>query len=231
MPTALNGNTLYYWRVNATNTAGTGAYSTTFNFMTAAAPPPAPSLISPTNGQQGVTLTPNMLWTTAAGSSSYHIQIATDLNFNNIIYQATPTSTSHTIPSGNLALNTLYFWRVRGQNVSGFGPYSSTFNFRSIVSGITSLGTAIPTEYKLYNNYPNPFNPSTKIKFDLPKSSNVKIKIYDMNGRMVNEVFDLNLDAGTYETTYNAAALASGIYYFRIDAGSFSDTKKMILIK
>lgn len=83
----------------------------------------------------------------------------------------------------------------------------------------------------MYNNYPNPFNPNTKIKFDLPRDSDVKITIFDISGKMVQELLSMALPAGTYEKSFNATALSSGIYYYKIETGSFIDTKKMILVK
>ena len=75
------------------------------------------------------------------------------------------------------------------------------------------------------------FNPTTKIKFDLPNSSIVRINVFDITGRMINEILNMNLNAGSYETEFNGANLSSGIYYYRIEAGNFVETKKMILIK
>jgi hypothetical protein len=225
-------STQYYWRVRAVNVSGAGAFSSSFSFTTAATTLPAPALISPADGSLGVILTPNMQWQSVTGATSYNIQLATDVNFNNIIYSSNPTGTSHTIPAGNLALNTLYFWRVRGNNASGFGGFSSTWNFRSTLVGILSNVTVIvPTEFKLYNNYPNPFNPATTIKFDIPENTDVKIKVFDMTGKMLRELFNSSLPAGTYETNFDASSFASGIYYFRIEAGKFNETKKMILVK
>lgn len=100
---------------------------------------------------------------------------------------------------------------------------SSTF----VNSGLNVL----PGEFYLKQNYPNPFNPTTKIKFDLPKNSFVKINVFDITGRILSEIVNQNLSAGSYEADFNGANLSSGIYYYRIDAGDFTATKKMILVK
>lgn len=231
MPFPLGNSTVHYWRVAAINGAGTGAFSSIFSFTTVVAPPATPTLVSPANGAIGIPLTANMQWQAASGATSYNIQIATDVNFVNTIYSANPTGISQTLPAGTLQLNTLYFWRVRGSNASGFGPFSAVRNFRSTTVNINSIAGVIPTEFKLFNNYPNPFNPSTTIRFDIPKTSDVKIKAFDATGRTVSEILNLTLDAGRYETNINASTLSSGIYYFRIEAGEFIDTKKMMLIK
>jgi hypothetical protein len=89
----------------------------------------------------------------------------------------------------------------------------------------------VPSNFKLYQNYPNPFNPVTKIKFEIPKSSNVKIEIFDEVGRLVETVTNSNLTPGTYETSWDASKYSSGLYFYRLTAGSFVQTLKMMVIK
>ena len=89
----------------------------------------------------------------------------------------------------------------------------------------------MPTVYSLYNNYPNPFNPSTTIKYDIPEQSYVTIKIYNITGEEVSTLLNEEQNAGRYQIQWNAAELASGVYFYRIQAGQFSDTKKLILMK
>ena len=92
-------------------------------------------------------------------------------------------------------------------------------------------GSLIPKEYKLEQNYPNPFNNSTVIKYSVPKLSFVAIKIYDVLGSEVAILVNEEKPTGTYELTWNAANLPSGVYFYRLQAGSFIETKKMILLK
>ena len=88
-----------------------------------------------------------------------------------------------------------------------------------------------PAEFKLYANYPNPFNPVTNIQFDLPKDVFIKLSIYDVLGREVATLVNEFKKGGRYIVAFNGSELSSGIYFYRIEAGSFSDIKKMILIK
>jgi len=88
-----------------------------------------------------------------------------------------------------------------------------------------------PERFNVYQNYPNPFNPVTKIKYELPVNGNVSIKIFDINGRLIKTLLNENKNAGRYEIEFNGGNLASGIYYYRIEAGSFSQVRKMILLK
>ena len=100
-----------------------------------------------------------------------------------------------------------------------------------IITKIKDDRNQIPAQFELEQNYPNPFNPSTKINFTLPKASKVKITIYNQLGQQVTTLVDGEYSGGPHELNFNASNLASGIYYYRIEAGSFNQTKKMMLMK
>lgn len=105
------------------------------------------------------------------------------------------------------------------------------------ILGVALAGNKIPDSYKSYQNYPNPFNPSTIIKYALPYSSNVKIEVYNILGEKIKELVNGQKPAGYYDLSFNTTGLASGIYFYMIEAKSidgkneFRDTKKMILLK
>jgi len=88
-----------------------------------------------------------------------------------------------------------------------------------------------PNEFVLYQNYPNPFNPSTKISWQSSVGSRQSLRIYDVNGEEVEVLFNEYTPAGNYEVTFNASDLPSGIYFYKLESGSFTKTKKMILLK
>ena len=98
---------------------------------------------------------------------------------------------------------------------------------------VTDVGEnhSSPIEYRLYDNYPNPFNPSTTIRYSLTEAAFTSINIYDVVGNEVAVAVNEMQTAGTHHVTFNAAGLSSGVYYYTIQAGSFTETKKMILIK
>ncbi len=96
---------------------------------------------------------------------------------------------------------------------------------------VTESNSNMPKAYALEQNYPNPFNPTTTIKFSLPKSSNVKLAVYDILGRLVTKLIDGNLEAGYHKVQFNASNLASGVYFYRIEAGNFVNVKKLMLLK
>ena len=111
------------------------------------------------------------------------------------------------------------------------GTFILNGTYCGLPTGMISTNTEIPMEFMLYNNYPNPFNPVTHIKFDLPMQTNTKLILYDMLGREVARLVDKNLPAGSYTVIYNASALSSGTYFYKIITDEYTNIKKMILVK
>lgn len=98
-------------------------------------------------------------------------------------------------------------------------------------NGITPISGNIPRKYSLEQNFPNPFNPVTNIKFSIPSAGEVKLVVYDITGKAAGVLINAKLNAGTYNYDFDASHLASGVYFYRITSGSFTDVKKMILVK
>ncbi len=86
-------------------------------------------------------------------------------------------------------------------------------------------------DFSLAQNYPNPFNPATKIRFNLPNTGNTSLIVYDVLGKEISVLLDREMDAGEYEITFNGASLSSGIYFYRLTSGSYSQIRKMLLVK
>lgn len=99
------------------------------------------------------------------------------------------------------------------------------------VTGIKEVDTGLPTGFELTQNYPNPFNPATTIKFSIPQSDVVTIKVYNVLGQEVQTLVNQVMNAGTYEVDFNASHLSSGVYIYSITAGNYAATKKMMLLK
>lgn len=101
--------------------------------------------------------------------------------------------------------------------------------------GISQPGSGVPNTFLLQNAYPNPFNPSTTIRFSIPETGsrqvNASLKVYDISGRLVSVLLNSRIGAGNYDVSFNASGLASGLYFYTLSAENFSETKKMILIK
>jgi choice-of-anchor B domain-containing protein len=120
------------------------------------------------------------------------------------------------LPSGKILANDKQtgFYCVKLGNPIGINPISSSAE-----------------EYSLRQNYPNPFNPVTNIEFTIPKNSNLTLKIYDISGKEIGTLIDGYIKAGYNRITYDASNLSSGVYFYRLDAEKYSETKKMILVK
>jgi len=99
------------------------------------------------------------------------------------------------------------------------------------ITDVKEIKPNIPTKFSLLQNYPNPFNPTTKIKFDIPRRSQVKLIVYDIIGRVVETLVNKEMKPGSYEASFNGNALASGVYFYRMQAGSFVESKKLLLLK
>jgi len=101
----------------------------------------------------------------------------------------------------------------------------------SASSVVTNSGTILPSNYELFPNYPNPFNPSTTIDYSIPKSGNVKLTVYNLIGSRVASIVNEFKTAGNYSVHFNAANLASGIYFYLLESGDYKRIKKLVLIK
>ena len=121
-------------------------------------------------------------------------------------------------------------WTVFNKDSAGYSMLYA-FGKKIYISSVNQIGNEMPSAYILHQNYPNPFNPSTKINFAIPKEGFVSLKIYDMLGREIKTLFNDNLKAGTYTIDFNAGLLTSGIYFYKLQSGTFTDVHKMILLK
>ena len=101
----------------------------------------------------------------------------------------------------------------------------------SPVTGVAEEGGGIPEQFILSQNYPNPFNPTTAVGYQLPTASEVKLIVYDLLGREVAVLVNERKVVGSYEVKFDAAGLASGVYLYRLTAGDFVQTRKMVVIK
>nr|MBC8399923.1 T9SS type A sorting domain-containing protein [Candidatus Neomarinimicrobiota bacterium] len=134
--------------------------------------------------------------------------------------------------------NTEYFWQIKAIDDDGMVTTGNNGETYSFVVGVLSTedGAMIPTEFALHQNYPNPFNPVTSIQYDLPEASNVQIVIYDLLGRQVTTLINRFEDPGYKQVIWNATnnqgqPVGAGVYFYKIQAGNFHQTKKMVLLK
>jgi protocatechuate 3,4-dioxygenase beta subunit len=107
---------------------------------------------------------------------------------------------------------------------------NQNFSLQATVA-INPISSVVPEKFELYQNFPNPFNPTTKIKFDVPKAGMTKLSVFNSIGQIVKELVNENLTAGSYEVDFNAASLSSGIYFYKMETAGAVITKRMMLVK
>ncbi|MEW5842344.1 MAG: T9SS type A sorting domain-containing protein [Bacteroidota bacterium] len=195
----------------------------------------SPELSSPDNGATQVDVNPNLIWRETPNPhrvSSYRVQVARDSNFTNIVFDKANVTVG-TLQVTQLSPITKYFWRVQS-----FGKEGSPTKWSSVNSFTTQAGTSVepigdgvPVSFFLQQNYPNPFNPSSTIEFSIPKSTHVNVTIFNTLGKEINILLNSYLNAGKHTVVFDGNNLPSGVYFYRLQAGSYSETKKMILLK
>ncbi len=127
---------------------------------------------------------------------------------------------SYTFTDKNVTGGNSFIYRLKQIDIDGSFSY-----FGEVIIKM------VPAQFKLFQNYPNPFNPGTKIKFSLMRKEKVKISIYNVIGEKVLTLTNKSFDAGTHEIDFNANGLKNGIYFYRLQAGKYSEIKKMVLLK
>jgi len=152
--------------------------------------------------------------------------------------QTAPATSSSFVPTGTQWKHLIYNWPIGtnklqfvGESQNGNNVYIDSVCFYYNYIGIIDNQAGIPKTHSLYQNYPNPFNPSTEIKFDLPKAGIVKLVVYDVLGREVETLLNEYKQAGEFSVQFDAENLASGVYFYRIEANDYTATKKMLLLK
>ena len=141
-------------------------------------------------------------------------------------------------PQGNTNEFFIHYQATRGPGCQSFSDLAPTYRVHEIFdiyvtpTSISNISSEIPDGFKLGQNYPNPFNPSTKIQFSVPKASQVSLRVYNAAGMEVaNLINNQQINAGTFEYTFDGAELSSGVYFYTLSAGDFKETKKMLLVK
>jgi hypothetical protein len=202
----LSYGTTYYWQVRATHAADTSSWSIPWSFTTLYQLTIAPTLISPANGAIDIAVSGTTLeWATLSGATQYEIQYDDNSAFSN---PAIITTAFLTTTTGALFQNTIYYWRVRGGNGSGFSPWSSVWHYTTaIVIGITENESGAD-----FSVFPNPCSNSISIQ-SVNRNSVEKISLIDLTGRIIysNEVENKSL------MTIDVTAFANGSYYLVIE--------------
>ena len=210
---------------------GNAAAEQSFTITVTAVAPGVSTLLLPEDGMvvdpaSGVLLA----WRAVPGAASYNLELATVEDFSSFESSIVGiTDTTWTLFALND--NITYFWRIRAVNSIGQSDFTVPFRFSTGVNVATEDEAGVPTEFALQQNYPNPFNPTTTIAYALAQTAEVRLVVYDLFGRAVKTLVHTQQAAGRYDVPFDADNLASGTYFYRIEAGSFSQTRKLILLK
>ncbi len=246
----LDSNTTYYWHVYSSNIGGTSGYGAAQSFKTGSviALPSRPVNVEPAYQATGVPRKPTLAWISSLYADEYELEVASDYHTytsgdsvgmflpQNVVYDTTVTDTFFhvTVP---LDSSTTYYWQVRGINAAGKSIFSSTGLFKT-GTGLTAIEreNPAPNSFALLQNFPNPFNPTTTIQFDLKETSVVTLDIYNVLGERVEYCNYGMMESGRYSREINLSRFASGVYFYRLVAEAlngdeFVSTKKLILMK
>lgn len=175
----------------------------------------------PVNEQYGIHFPDSLTGYSVGGSQSF----STHKTTNGGISRMLTGSFNDTIP-----LRSVYFINKNtGWVCGGYGTIRKTTNGGTV--SVKKLSVDFPNSFSLSQNYPNPFNAITKIKFDIPKTGFVTVKVFDALGRDITMLINEQLTPGTYQPEWNAENYPSGVYYYRLTTDGFIEKKKMILLK
>ena len=208
------------------NAGGSSGFATPFSFTTIIASPSQVQLVQPTNGASIGQDSTQFVWNGSMPEiSSYEFSLIGDTT---TVLVTSDTALSVKIPANSIQKS--YSWHVRAKNLAGFGLLSDTWTFTRLTTTVNMSG-GIPKTYALYQNYPNPFNPTTRIRYALPMASNVTLTVYNTLGQVVLTVKRGLEPPGYHEVSVDGNNMASGVYFYRLQAGSFAEVRKLLLLK
>ena len=226
----LEHDRVFWWRVRARSSQGWGRFSEARNFFVFQSIPPPPAPVSPSNDAVGVPVDLVFIWAPAPGAESYTLQLSDAVDFSMLIVDADSTSGVSFDMSG-LSNDVTYYWRVSAINALGTSEWSEVWTFTAGTVTAVDVSGVTPTVLTLSQNYPNPFNPSTTITYGLPERTHVRLRIFDALGQQITVLVDGEREAGWHEIQMGNHELASGIYFYRIEAGRSIITKKLLLVR
>ncbi|HLP18620.1 MAG TPA: YCF48-related protein [Bacteroidota bacterium] len=215
--------TRYLWRVQAVRADSSIAWSDMWNFLTEWVTMDVPSLSYPADGATNMPLSMIVNWKRSAAASSYTVQISEDPGFAHVVLDSKGI-TDTTLSVTTLAKQRKYYWRVQAVHVNGWvlGSETRSFETKNIVP---------PTAHALKPNYPNPFNSSTRITYDVAEKTNVTIVLYDRIGRLVRTLVNEEHEQGNYSISLRGEDLASGMYFVQARMGAYVEVKKIVLLR
>lgn len=193
--------------------------------------PVVPLLSSPVNGLALDTMHSEFKWSPVDWATSYSIQVAKDETFLDLVINESNISlTEYT--TNKLDNSKTYYWRVKAANIVGSGEWSEAWSFTTTaVTDVKDIYASVNNGIKLFENYPNPFNPSTKIRFDINERYFVTLIVYNSLGQEIQKLVSDIMNGGSYEFNFNASGLPTGVYFYSLIVGNYVSTKKMLFLK
>lgn len=219
----------YYWRVRANTNQFTTNWSHPWSFSTELPVPETP-VWEPEDGAEDMETQLTLKWSEAERAETYHVQMSTESDFSATLIDSSGISETE-LEVNDLETSTTYYWRVLATNETGNSSWSEVLEFTTVATSAGELSASVPSDFTLDQNYPNPFNPSTTIRYGIPEGSEVQLVVFDMLGRRVAELVNERQSPGYHQVSFDAGNLASGIYIYRLKAGEYVVTKKMMLAK
>jgi uncharacterized lipoprotein YddW (UPF0748 family) len=226
--TGLSGQQKYFWRVRGVNVAGNGTFSEIRTFTTGF--PSTPLLALPANLNISAPQTGSLAWKKVQSAVSYRVQLSIAADFASMVFDTSGIADT-TIAYANLAPSTIHSWRVSAANQTGVSNWSDVFRFKTQAPSAVGEADRVPLAFTLEQNFPNPFNPATTIRFTVSMHQRVQLSVYDVLGRTMATLIDRDMQPGVYTAVWNGADAPSGIYFYRLTSGSFGAVKKMLLQK
>ena len=211
----------YFWRVQAGNVAGSGPWSEIASFNTLTAPT---NLTLQKSALNQITLTWDNNSTSATGFVIYRMK-AEQSSFTII---DTLKGSGNKYVDNKIEQGKIYIYAIKAYNDLGESDFS---NSATLIPTDVKKNEEIPKEYSLSQNFPNPFNPTTVINYQVPVQSNVVLKVYDTHGSEAATLVNGNRQPGFYQVSFDGSKLASGVYFYRLQTKNFMDTKKLLLVK
>ena len=186
----------------------------------------------PVDGASNIGVNPAFGWEPIKYATQYEVEISSSSEFTNSLKVVVQGLEMANLENNLEVIDGAYYWRVRGINPTKVGEWSEVREFMTGTSSVSNETlTDMPMKYELFQNYPNPFNPSTQIKFALPEASVVRVEVYNGLGQQVAVLTNGFMNAGYHQLSFKASDLSSGIYLYKITTPSFTETKKMLLMK
>lgn len=137
---------------------------------------------------------------------------------------------SYQMTVNRIAFNNTSVFGIEMNYAFGTELPNQNFSLQQTVA-VNPISTVVPDKFELHQNYPNPFNPTTKIKFSISRASEIKLTVFNAQGKIIQELLNQFIPAGSFEIEFDAKNLSSGNYYYKFESKEFSSTKKMILVK